>query len=100
MPTATPAVTEAQVTEEPPIDPAETLEAVVAFDSNIRSGPGTEFDVVGQAPGGTRVTLIGRDDTANWVQFQAATIPNGWIAATQLQNAGTLDLLTLPISSP
>lgn len=50
---------------------------VVASEANLRSGPGTDYDVVGQAAAGQALDLVGRNAAGDWYQ-----LANGaWIAA-------------------
>lgn len=50
-------------------------------DVNIRSGPGTDFDVIGTLPTGESLEIIGRNADSSW--WQVST-PNGigWIFAS------------------
>lgn len=47
--------------------------------ANVRSGPGTNYGVIGQAPLGTSFTITGRNTSGDW--FQVCCISNnvGWI---------------------
>ena len=51
--------------------------ARVNYDSNIRSGPGTEYTIVGSAYAGSTVTITGSTD--NWYQISANGV-SGYIA--------------------
>lgn len=53
-------------------------EAIITSDQlNIRSGPGTNFDVVGQANTGDTFTIISEQD--DWVQIQLESTATGWV---------------------
>lgn len=56
---------------------------------NMRAGPGTEYEVVGKLPSGTRVTGCGysSDGPGNWivVEYQGSY---GWACTDYLQNDG------------
>jgi hypothetical protein len=55
--------------------------------SNLRSGPGTNYSVVGNAQPGQCLTITGRTAAGDWYQLS-----NGhWIAAFLVRNAPTLD---------
>ncbi|MDQ3247666.1 MAG: SH3 domain-containing protein, partial [Chloroflexota bacterium] len=53
---------------------------------NVRSGPGLQYRIIGkvlsseQAPG--TVTVIGRDETGQWVAVDAQITSGGWITAS------------------
>ena len=51
--------------------------------ANLRSGPGTDFGVLGAAQQGETVTLVGRNADATWFQTEAGA----WIFAQLLDNA-------------
>ena len=51
-------------------------------DANLRSGPGTNFDVVGSVSAGDALTLVGRNEVGDWYQ----TNDNQWIAAFLINN--------------
>lgn len=77
---------------------------------NVRSGPGTEYDIIGQLNSGDQVPVTGRSDVeSNWlrIQFEGA---EGWVAyftITPLGNVSNLPVVepravqtTLPIPIP
>ncbi len=69
---------------------------------NVRQGPGTQFDVIGQLESGDVVPVIGRSDSENnWllVQFGDA---EGWVAfftVTVTGNVTALDIINLQVVS-
>lgn len=65
-----------------PVDLAESDEPAVFTGSglaNLRSGPGTNFPVVGQIQAGERLPLIGSNVDRTWWQVQTADGP-AWVA--------------------
>ncbi|HXF63382.1 MAG TPA: SH3 domain-containing protein [Caldilineaceae bacterium] len=50
---------------------------IVNANSNLRSGPGTHFDIVGRAPEGTAVEIAACNDDCTWYQLTTGE----WIAA-------------------
>ena len=50
---------------------------VVTNNSNLRAGPGTDFDIVGKAAEGDLVTVVGQNDDGTWYQLD----DSNWIAA-------------------
>lgn len=85
---ATPAAAapEAPTTGEPATAaPAESTAAgsTAAVDANLRSGPGTTFDLTGSITAGTALTIIGRNDAGDWLKLE-----NGaWIFGELVTNA-------------
>lgn len=83
LPTPTPVI-------QPTVAPVEVAPAVpapvtanVLLGANLRSGPGTEFGIVGAAQQGETVTLVGRNADATWFQTEAGA----WLFAQLLDNA-------------
>jgi uncharacterized protein YraI len=65
---------------------------------NVRSGPGTQYDIIGQLNSGNEVHITGRsDDESDWlrVDFQGS---DGWLAYFTVTVLGDLD--QLPLVSP
>lgn len=89
-PTSTPMPEPTNVPEEnqPPI--------VTAGDSNInvRSGPGTDYDVVGTLSAGQSLEIVGRNSDSSWWQVSA---PDGlcWVSAGVVTSSNVDD--TIPI---
>jgi uncharacterized protein YraI len=54
---------------------------------NVRSGPGTSFDSLGQIQPNATVALTGKDATAAWFQINYPTGPGGhaWVTAQYVQ---------------
>lgn len=52
-------------------------------DLNVRSGPGTDYDLLGLLPSGTATEIVGRDETRQWWQIRFDPSPTGlgWVAA-------------------
>lgn len=72
---ATPGVVLAPATPEPRTD----LRTVTGDRVNLRSGPGTDFDVVGSLSRGDEVEIL-HDDGIGWVQMRMPDGRIGWIA--------------------
>lgn len=65
---------------------------------NVRNGPGTQYDIIGQLNSGNEVQITGRsDDDSDWlrVDFQGS---EGWVAYFTVTLLGVTD--SLPIVSP
>jgi len=69
---------------------------------NVRSGPGTQYDIIGQLNSGNEVHITGRsDDESNWlrIDFQGS---DGWVAyftVTILGDVSSLDIVS-PRANP
>lgn len=60
--------------------------------ANIRSGPGTQYDIIGVLNAGQSIPIVGTSGTG-WYSVQSAAIPQGWIAASVITAAGPCDNL-------
>ncbi len=69
---------------------------------NVRQGPGTQFDVIGQLESGDIVPVIGRSDSENnWLLIEFGEI-QGWVAfftVTVSGNVNGLDIINLQVVS-
>ncbi len=75
----------AVVTTTPPITQTQAVTATINADANLRSGPGTEFDVVTGAAFGTVVTVVGRTEASDWYLLS----DGNWVFATLLNGTFT-----------
>ena len=59
---------------------------------NIRSGPGTDYEVIGQVVQGARLRVIGRSEDGRWlvIDFRGQF---GWVAAWIVETFGTHNLI-------
>lgn len=65
----------------------DVVTATTTVNLNVRSGPGTEYDILATLPEGSVVGFTGfTDATGNWVQIDAAAGPLGWVAGQYLSN--------------
>jgi uncharacterized protein YgiM (DUF1202 family) len=82
-PSETPASSTATPVATTEATPAAAAQAVSNADANLRAGPGTTFDVVGSAPAGTQLTIVGRNSAGDWYQLA----DDSWIFAALVNNA-------------
>lgn len=72
---------------------------VVKTDLNVRTGPGTSYEVAGRLSAGTQVEIVGRSADGLWWQIVYPPSPDqrGWVATEYApsQNAGNV-----PVSQP
>lgn len=69
------------------VDPLPATRYAVLTNSNIRSGPGTNFNRVGSLIAGTTVTVTGRD--GDWLRVLVNSRSIGFVAARLLAAPGT-----------
>ena len=102
-PTGTPAPT---ITPEPPTptitpspSPVPTIGAQVIANQvvNVRTGPGTEYDIFGTASPSEDVELIGRNVDGDWYEVKFANGDTGWMLNRLLDIPPDSDL---PITEP
>jgi uncharacterized protein YraI len=67
--------------------PPSVCTAIAGSAANIRSGPGTEFDIIGTLNAGQGIPIVGTSGTG-WYFVQSAAIPQGWISASVVTAAG------------
>lgn len=88
-------------TTPPPSTPTGPVAVVnVARGANVRSGPGTDYKVLGAEPYGTIMPIVGRDAHALWWQVDLPHVP-GWVSnsvvdARNTANVPVVDAPPLP----
>jgi len=88
-------VVEPPVVEIPTPEPALPMGTVIgAQGANIRSGPGTNFSIIGFAPAGTTALITGRNAAGDWFVVSIPSLPGGvgWISAPLLAATNVQDL--------
>lgn len=79
---------------------AERGNGVLTIDANFREGPGFGYAVTEVLPGGTAVSVTGRDRAGQWLQIApAGSNASGWVFANLVAVDGSLDLAGLPIET-
>jgi uncharacterized protein YraI len=74
---------------------------VVTDRLNVRGGPSADYDVLGVALEGDRLTPLGRDDTGTWIRAQVARLGRaGWMSAGSEYITCNFDIRTLPVETP
>lgn len=95
VPTATPV----QPIVMPTPAPQTPTGRVIAPDGvNVRSGPSTQYPVIGFAPFGTTGQIVGRSADGQWWTFAAPRSPTGlaWVSATYIQATNAQNVPVLP----
>jgi serine/threonine protein kinase/formylglycine-generating enzyme required for sulfatase activity len=74
----------------PPTDtPTPKLVAVVQAEAmNVRGGPGTEYDVLGQVKQGDKLEILARTEGSDWLQVRLSDGKKGWVSAELLEVDG------------
>ena len=78
-----------------PVIPTTPYAVVDAYSLRYRSGPSTDYEILGQEQRDTIVNLIGRNPDATWVQVVTPSGAEGWMSAAYLNPS--VDLSTLPV---
>lgn len=72
------------------------LASVASEIVNVRQGPAVSFGVIGQAPNGTQLSLVGRTADSAWLAVCCVNGQQGWVATYLL--ATDVDINTLPVT--
>lgn len=67
-----------------------TLNACVSDTTRIRRGPGTQHETTGGLLSGACLTILGRNEEADWVYIVSDDHQTGWVAASLLPDAGDI----------
>ena len=78
--------------------------AVTTADLNVRAGPGQDFLVLGLAPAGTALEIVGRNPEGTWWQviYPTDSDGRGWVFAnfTRAENADNVPVVVTPVPTP
>ena len=99
--TATPSPTALQIIETPPATPVATdpldtgvYAVIVKNPVNLRGGPDTGYDIVGEVISGQRYPVLARSENSDWWQIDANGT-SGWVSASLVSIEGNGE--SLPI---
>ncbi|MBV7328661.1 SH3 domain-containing protein [Chloroflexi bacterium TSY] len=114
--TSTPVISEARLPASPrlaPENPDGLPVGYVAMNGsrlNIRSGPGTNFVIIGKALPNEEFVVLGRNEDGSWLRIQVPDIAEGfgWVSVNYFElNSGTISDLSVsdetssaPVSTP
>lgn len=71
---------------------ADPIAQVISDRINVRSGPGTNYQVVSSANKGAQLPITGRNQASSWVQVTVAGLNEpGWVMASLTTLVGALD---------
>jgi hypothetical protein len=82
LPTSTPTVTET------PVIPR----VISSITVNVRSGPGTNYPVIGSLLPDSPLPVTGRNEQGTWWQVQESTGSPGWVAGSVVEATGVEDV--------
>lgn len=78
--------------------------AVTTADLNVRAGPGQDFLVLGLAPAGTELEVVGRNPEGTWWQviYPTDSDGRGWVFAnfTRAENTDNVPVVVTPVPTP
>jgi SH3-like domain-containing protein len=96
--TATPAGAEGEAAAEAATTatPAGT-QVTLAFGTNLRQGPGPEYEIVDVLNAGEPLLVLGRNSFGDWLFVQTATNQQGWVARIQIQ--GQIEIARIPLAA-
>lgn len=78
--------------------PPPVLNATTIENSNVRSGPSTDFFVIDSLNSGDSLIVNGRNEAGDWLRVELPSgVNTGWMAATLLEVEG--DISTLELAS-
>ncbi len=88
----------------PPPPPASAAQLTTTANLNVRSGPGTNYDILGVLLLGQQAEIIGRNQDATWwqIKFAGAKQGFGWVSAqfAQASNIGNVPIVNAPAPPP
>ncbi len=95
--TATPAEAAGAATPEAAATatPAGT-QVTLAFGTNLRQGPGPEYEIMDVLNAGEPLLVLGRNSFGDWLFVQTATNQQGWVARIQIQ--GQIEIARIPLA--
>lgn len=67
---------------------------------NVREGPSTDFAVATTVPSGTPITVLGQDETGNWLRVQIDDGTEGWMARFLTDFTATASTVEMPPLAP
>jgi PKD repeat protein len=99
VPVVSPTPAQPTPTPQPPAQGAPQA-TVNASGLNVRTGPGTNYDIVGVLLNGQKVEITGRNADATWYQIRFSGSPAGvgWVAAAYVtaENVGNVPVVQAP----
>lgn len=82
---------------EPQPQPTQYTVTANPFPVNIRTGPGTSFDDIGNLPAGATAQVVGRNSNSTWWQINYQGVV-GWSSALYARIQPGADISTIPVT--
>ncbi|MFN8489815.1 MAG: SH3 domain-containing protein [Caldilineaceae bacterium] len=79
---------------------AQPTATVVAPKLNVRSGPGTNYAIIGSAAKGTHFTIVGQASNCSWLKVVDAKKQEGWLAGASQYVSVDTPCNQLPAAAP
>ena len=80
--------------------PGSFVGTVMANTLNIRSGPGTNYGILGKTRAGQRLEINGTDASGSWLRIRMSTGPAGWVSRQYVRApSGCCPVVGLPNSA-
>ena len=96
VPTPTPPPAEPTATPTP-----EGVTVTVLQNMNVRSGPGTNYPIVGAGTAGQSTKVIGRNDDGSWLKIEYPSADgSGWVFAELVQVTGNPESVAIAQAPP
>jgi serine/threonine protein kinase len=68
--------------------------------ANVRAGPGTTYDIVGQVPRDTLLPVIATNESREWYNVELGDGERGWIGSTTVEAEGSLNNVPVAATIP
>jgi len=82
------------------VTPTPITVRVTIYKLNVRSGPGTNFNRIGQVEQGDELKVIARNKKGDWVQIIFLQNDRGWVATKFTDLGNRVALLPIVPTSP
>ncbi|MGQ9625654.1 MAG: SH3 domain-containing protein [Anaerolineae bacterium] len=80
--------------------PTAPLASVLADILNFRSGPGTNYPVLGQLARGTSLELLARSEAGDWLKVRLGDGREGWVYAEYVYTTANINALQVVSETP
>lgn len=91
---------EATLTNTPPPPTATPSVEVQAEFLNVRRGPGTIYDRIGQVQQGDQLALLAKNPAGNWYQICCVNGQQGWVSAKYVQPSSPAENVPVALTIP
>ncbi len=91
--TPTPALQPTQVAETKPVIKADSQ-------INVRSGPGTDYDIIGALQTGESAPITGKNDSGDWWQVTLNNGQQGWVFGQLVETSGDAAAIAVAANIP